>query len=386
MPTTTKYIWDDDNYLAEADGSDTINVVYTNEPQQYGNLISTRIASTTSYHHFDAMGSTRQSTSNVGHVADTSIFDAWGNIVFRSGTTPISMLWIGEVGYYFDSETDLFYARARVFGPVTGRWLSYDPIGFVDGMNLFVFAGNAPITYVDPTGLKLCINCADKPESATCGVYSWAATFGGGIKGPGFLIQKITSTFFVKNCKTDKYIFVSQKCEKGKNGPAGSTEQTEPQEMEYWEMWIVKSNGEVWVPDVSKRGEPLQLIDPVTNVKGPPLKGEDPWNGLQGAGDGTKGNVSTSATLYFVPTKGRVPPPRGSTPEGWDFWKQYTGVGQGFPGGLPYSCVNPKIDASGEGVESATRSLSYKWKCCGCGDPDPGKVDGPPTVTVNPKC
>ena len=33
MPTT-KYIWDEQNYLAEADGNDTINVVYTNEPEE----------------------------------------------------------------------------------------------------------------------------------------------------------------------------------------------------------------------------------------------------------------------------------------------------------------------------------------------------------------
>ena len=66
VPTTTKYIWDDQNYLAEADGSDTINVVYTNEPEQYGNLVSTRISGSTSYHHFDAIGSTRQLTNAAG--------------------------------------------------------------------------------------------------------------------------------------------------------------------------------------------------------------------------------------------------------------------------------------------------------------------------------
>ena len=42
MATTTNYIWDDQNLLAEADGTNTINVVYTNEPEQYGNLVSSR--------------------------------------------------------------------------------------------------------------------------------------------------------------------------------------------------------------------------------------------------------------------------------------------------------------------------------------------------------
>src|SRR5258708_1236708 len=73
MPTT-KYIWDDENVLAEADASDTINVVYTNEPQEYGNLVSTRISGTTSYHHFDALGSTRQLTNAAGTTTDTVVY------------------------------------------------------------------------------------------------------------------------------------------------------------------------------------------------------------------------------------------------------------------------------------------------------------------------
>jgi RHS repeat-associated protein len=135
MPTTTKYIWDEDNYLAEADGSDTINVVYNNEPQQYGNLVSARISNTTSYHHFDAIGSTRQLTNAAGHLTDKVIYDAWGNVVSRTGTTGVAMLWIGELEYYFDSEIATFYVRRRPYVAAIGRWTSVDPAGFVHGSN-----------------------------------------------------------------------------------------------------------------------------------------------------------------------------------------------------------------------------------------------------------
>jgi len=77
MPTTN-YIWDEENLLAETDASNVVQTVYTNEPQQYGNLISSRISGTTSYHHFDAIGSTRQLTNGAGTVTDTMIYDAWG--------------------------------------------------------------------------------------------------------------------------------------------------------------------------------------------------------------------------------------------------------------------------------------------------------------------
>ena len=72
MPTT-KYIWDEQNYLAEADGNDTIQTVYTNEPHQYGNVISSRISGITSYHEFDGLGSTRQLTSGIGATTDTVV-------------------------------------------------------------------------------------------------------------------------------------------------------------------------------------------------------------------------------------------------------------------------------------------------------------------------
>src|SRR5438067_13661225 len=127
MATTTKYLWSNGNIIAEADENDTINVVYTYEPQQYGNLVSTQIAGTTYYHHYDALGSTRQLTNAAGTVTDRIIYDAWGNVVSRTGTTPISMLWIGEVGYYYDVEIGSFSVRERPYEPLIGRWSALDP-------------------------------------------------------------------------------------------------------------------------------------------------------------------------------------------------------------------------------------------------------------------
>src|SRR5579872_3876486 len=128
MPTTTNYIWDDQNYLAESDATNTINVVYTNEPQGFGNLVSSRISGTTSYHHFDALGSTRQLTTSAAAVTDTMIYDAWGNVLNRTGATVAALLWIGELGYYFDVELTSAHIRRRAYRPVAARWTSVDPV------------------------------------------------------------------------------------------------------------------------------------------------------------------------------------------------------------------------------------------------------------------
>jgi RHS repeat-associated protein len=151
MPTT-KYIWDEDNLLAEADGTNTINTVYTNEPQQFGNLISTRIAGTTSYHHFDALGSTRQLTNSAGTVTDAMTYDAWGNVVGRTRSTAITALWAGQFGYQFDSEIGLFCVRRRPYDPPAGRWTTIDPLEM--SLTGYIYVSNRPTNVLDPSGLK----------------------------------------------------------------------------------------------------------------------------------------------------------------------------------------------------------------------------------------
>lgn len=157
MPTTTKFIWDEQNYLAEADGTDTINVVYTNEPQRYGNLISTRISSTTSYHQFDALGSTSQLTNAAAAKTNNTIYDSWGNVVTQIGASSISLRWIAQVGYYSDFETSAICVRHRAYLPHISRWSATDPIWPLDGINWYVYATNSPLHRIDPAGLACAV-------------------------------------------------------------------------------------------------------------------------------------------------------------------------------------------------------------------------------------
>ncbi|MFJ3073787.1 RHS repeat-associated core domain-containing protein [Pseudomonas sp. NPDC087029] len=51
--------------------------------------------------------------------------------------------------------TGLYYYGYRYYQPWLGRWLSADPAGTVDGLNLFAMVGNNPVTRVDEQGLML---------------------------------------------------------------------------------------------------------------------------------------------------------------------------------------------------------------------------------------
>jgi len=65
-------------------------------------------------------------------------------------------------GREYDYDTALYYFRARWYEPETGRWLSPDPIGISGGLNLYVFCGNDPVNYIDPSGLAIVNNKSKK--------------------------------------------------------------------------------------------------------------------------------------------------------------------------------------------------------------------------------
>ncbi|CAB5496568.1 RHS repeat-associated core domain-containing protein [Bathymodiolus thermophilus thioautotrophic gill symbiont] len=51
-----------------------------------------------------------------------------------------------------DDSSGLYYYGARYLAPWLARWISPDSAGSVDGLNLYVYVGNNPLKYIDPTG------------------------------------------------------------------------------------------------------------------------------------------------------------------------------------------------------------------------------------------
>ena len=113
MPVTN-YIWDElnDTVLMETDGSGNPTAVYTNEPGQFGGLISERQGGQSKYYHYDGLGSTRQLTNSNGQVTDSYLYDAFGNTIQSTGTSVVPYHFVGRQGYYFDQELGEYYVRA----------------------------------------------------------------------------------------------------------------------------------------------------------------------------------------------------------------------------------------------------------------------------------
>jgi RHS repeat-associated protein len=55
-------------------------------------------------------------------------------------------------GREVDSESSLYFMRARYFDPATGRFVSEDPARFPGGINFYTYVENDPVDLVDPFG------------------------------------------------------------------------------------------------------------------------------------------------------------------------------------------------------------------------------------------
>lgn len=75
-------------------------------------------------------------------------------IIAGSNQTEVSLKVYRYSGKERDDSTGLYYYGARYYVPWLGRWLNPDPIGTVDGLNLYDFVGGNPITFFDPFGLS----------------------------------------------------------------------------------------------------------------------------------------------------------------------------------------------------------------------------------------
>jgi RHS repeat-associated protein len=61
----------------------------------------------------------------------------------------------------------LYYYRARYYSPRLARFLQPDPIGRAGGVNPYAYAGNNPLLFVDPSGLRTYTvhGCCQNPGS-----------------------------------------------------------------------------------------------------------------------------------------------------------------------------------------------------------------------------
>jgi len=106
------------------------------------------------YYGFDnQLGSVMLETDEHGQVASREEYYPFGGtaLIASRNEVEVSFKTIRYSGKERDA-TGLYYYGYRYLAPWLCRWLNPDPAGAVDGLNLFGFVGNNPVTKVDGDG------------------------------------------------------------------------------------------------------------------------------------------------------------------------------------------------------------------------------------------
>src|SRR5262249_49893844 len=112
----------------------------------------------TSYYEPDALGSTDALLDDAGSETDRYAYRAYGLASHTQGTSANDFDWVGKLGYFRDSEIDLYLLRARYYDPLAARFISEDPIGYRDDIHLYRYARNNPVLLTDPSGKAIVIH------------------------------------------------------------------------------------------------------------------------------------------------------------------------------------------------------------------------------------
>jgi len=111
---------------------------------------------TPSFYGYDGHGSVRQLTSAAGAVTDSYDYDAFGNLVNQTGSTPNNYLFAGE---QYDPALSLYYNRARYLNTATGRFWNMDTQQGRDrdplSLHKYLYAEGDPIDHADPSGNQI---------------------------------------------------------------------------------------------------------------------------------------------------------------------------------------------------------------------------------------
>jgi RHS repeat-associated protein len=109
----------------------------------------------------DHLGSTIALTDSTGNIVQSYAYDVYGTPYIATGTGFTALRdFVGNLhgndrfytGREYEVSTGLYYYRARFYSPELGRFISRDPIGMSDDVNLYAYVGNSPMMGVDPDG------------------------------------------------------------------------------------------------------------------------------------------------------------------------------------------------------------------------------------------
>lgn len=184
VTTTTTYLYSADGKRLKKvvnDGTTTETTLYpfadyevTDSNSQKvsvsaGNILVAVIETDTSgtevyYHHNDHLGGSNIVTDDTGSLIQVVDYQPFGEVRANSQSATYDSTQ-KFTGHELDDATGLYYAQARYYDPLIGRFISEDPLQYrpeelmkkfaaqPQALNHYSYVSNNPVVYIDPTGL-----------------------------------------------------------------------------------------------------------------------------------------------------------------------------------------------------------------------------------------
>ncbi|HEX5155158.1 MAG TPA: RHS repeat-associated core domain-containing protein [Parafilimonas sp.] len=111
------------------------------------------------YYTTNLIGSVTSVSDTSGKLVERYAYDPFGKqTIYDANNVILLVSAVGNTylftGRQIDKETGLYYFRARYYDAVTGRFLQRDPLGYVDGLGLYAYVNNNPLSSFDPIGTE----------------------------------------------------------------------------------------------------------------------------------------------------------------------------------------------------------------------------------------
>jgi len=147
--------------------TDTLWFVYDNEDKPYALIYQSGPNDEPSIYFYalNLQGDVVALLYSSGSIAAKYRYDPWGAVTVQNsnGSSNSDPTFIGNInplryrGYYYDSETGLYYLQSRYYDPAIGRFINADTFATTDAdgflsCNMFAYCENNPISREDSTG------------------------------------------------------------------------------------------------------------------------------------------------------------------------------------------------------------------------------------------
>lgn len=155
--TQTYYYLDGSDIIAQKTGNNT----YWFEYDAAGNRHSITYNGATYYYYYNLQGDVIGLYDANLNVVVNYTYDSWGKVLSVTGSMASTLGQDNPFryrGYYYDSDTGLYYLNSRYYDPEIGRFLNAD--GYLStgqgvlSHNMFAYCNNNPIMFIDPTGMS----------------------------------------------------------------------------------------------------------------------------------------------------------------------------------------------------------------------------------------